>query len=158
MYYTPRRPKQVTRSLAAALAFAATAVLLVAVIAGPVAAGKPDTKPVKHRPFDVFATVSSITTGSAGDSFEATVTAGNRAIKLAANTKVTFTVPAKSVIMKKTGNDKRFKRVGFSAIAVGDRVHVLGRIDASVPAAPRYVARLIFDWGPKNAPATVTAP
>jgi hypothetical protein len=158
MSYTPRRPKQVTRSLAAALAFAAVAVLLVAAIAGPVAAGKPDTKPVKQRPFNVFATVSSVTTGTAGNSFDATVTAGNRAIRLAANTKVTFTVPAKSVIMKKAGKDKPFRRVHFGAIAVGDRVHVLGRIDASVPTAPRYVTRLILDWGPKTAPVATTTP
>jgi hypothetical protein len=75
----------------------------VAALAGPAAAGEPDTEAARLCASDVFATVSSVATGTAGDPCDATVTGSHRAIRLAPDTKVSFIVPAKSVIMKKAG-------------------------------------------------------
>jgi hypothetical protein len=143
-----RRPR---RHLAAGLALAGLAVLLLAT-AGPAVASRPGGPHHRVRPFDAFVTVTA--TNSTESTFTATVNAGNRTLRIARGTSAAFTVPAAARILKKAAGH-RFAPATFADIAVGDRLHVVGRADFS-GATPVYRVRLVLDWGPKPVKTATT--
>ena len=136
--------RKIRRPLATVLVLAAAAALLALSVAGPATARDPGAK-AKARPFACFAVVSAV--NAQGGTFTATVSKGNRAVKDYVGKDVAFTVAANAVIVKLGGGDPA--TVALSAIAVGDRVHLLGRVDLSRPGAPGFTAHLVVDRGPK---------
>jgi hypothetical protein len=142
---TRRPPSKIRRPLATTLVLAAAALLLVASLAGPVAAKKPDGAKVRARPFNVVAIVVA-TDGTAG-TLTATVVKGNHAMKDRKGTEVTFTVLKDALILKV--GDATPVAIPLSSISKGDRVHIVGRIHLSTASAPVFNARLILDRGPR---------
>ena len=136
--------RKIRRPLATLLVLAAAAALLAASVAVPAVAKDPGGK-AKARPFACFAVVTAV--NAQGGTVTATVSKGNRAVKDHVGRDVTFTVAANAIIVKMGGGDPA--TVALSAVAVGDRVHLLGRVDLSTPGAPGFTAHLVLDRGPK---------
>jgi len=136
--------RKIRRPLATVLVLAAAAALLALSVAGPATARDPGAK-AKARPFACFAVVTAV--NAQGGTVTATVKKGNRAVKNCVGKDVTFAVAANAVIVKLGDGDPA--TVSLSAVAVGDRVHLLGKVDLTTPGAPVFTAHLVLDAGPK---------
>jgi hypothetical protein len=137
--------RRIRRPLASALVLVAAATLLVLSIAGPAAATHPTGPKVKARPFTCFAVVTAV--NAQGSTITATVKKGNRALKDFRGKTVAFTVHTEAIILKVGGGDPA--QIALSAIAPGDRVHLIGRADLTNASAPVFTARLVIDRGPQ---------
>jgi hypothetical protein len=135
------------RPLATALVVAATALLLVASLAGPAVAKKPDATKLKMRPFNAFATAVS----STDSTLTATVIKGNHVMKayMKANMgkPIAFAVDKDALILKVGAGDPAV--IPLMSILTRDRLHIVGRVDMTNPSVPVFHARLILDRGPK---------
>ena len=133
--------RRIRRPAGALVVLAAAAALMLAAVAGPSPAAKPDGSGVKARPFVWKAEVTATNVGA--NALTVKVVKGRKAV---VGREITCTLAGKAVIMK-VGDDGA-EVVSLGAVAVGDRVLVHGRVDRTSPAAPVYTAWLILDRGP----------
>lgn len=139
---------RIRRPFATGLVLAAAAALLALTVAGPIAAKAPERHRLKARAFECVAVVTGV--DATAGTLTATVQRASRVLKPSIGKDVTFTVPAKAVILKRTGDGDR-QRIALKDVAVGDRVRLLGRVLVKASDPPVFKAWIIVDWGPKPA-------
>jgi len=127
------------------LLLAAATALLALTVAGPAFAQTAAPKKPKARPFVCQAVVTAV--DAPGSTLTAKVVRAARPMKARIGMEVTFTVVEKALILK-VGKDVDPAIIELSAVAVGDRVLIHGRIIRSAAAPPVFNARMILDRGP----------